>query len=477
MQLITEIQSHKSQKPEDWLNALIVPNIEWVWSEDDFSKTKPQYVEQLRFKQGAELVLETLQDLERVDDESKLEILLALSKFSNANVPWSSRALQALSARVLKNLELDNRTDLNDQLLKTIIQSKLRALSSLKSESRVSATGYRRQQIKDDLFKGVKPVLQNQFSSSLNELDRWKIENMSLLSTLYYVSLAENKELLVSNWGIILPLLLNYFDEIEGLVKAECCRILGNIMVCLDSGLKEEVNSKEYFKKKTRNHIMQTGVSEVFDECLRPCLLQLPKLTPPEKSYKILSVAYPTLFMLLKTSSSSYKEFCEKVTEIINLYCLVSLDSVKSHYRLMVFLIDELKNELIPSIGSYVLLSMSKLVRMLLDVVDDPFTLFTPNLLLDALDTLRLILEQAPQRAAHYRYDLLGGLIKLWRHLAKEEHNSHSDHISVGLHLVKVKLLELVAQIELLCEKAPEFGKDVENLVKLDPSLKILLQQ
>ena len=45
----------------------------------------------------------------------------------------------------------------------------------------------------------------------------------------------------------------------------------------------------------------RTGLGEVFQEALTPCLLYLPELTPEAESLQLLSAVYPNLLFLIRT--------------------------------------------------------------------------------------------------------------------------------------------------------------------------------
>ena len=53
--------------------------------------------------------------------------------------------------------------------------------------------------------------------------------------------------------------------------------------------------------------IERTGLSEVFQNALMPCLLYLPSLTPEEESLQLLAAIYPTLTALVNSCFAGAK--------------------------------------------------------------------------------------------------------------------------------------------------------------------------
>lgn len=63
------------------------------------------------------------------------------------------------------------------------------------------------------------------------------------------------------------------------------------------------------FLKKVRPKLLgRTGLGEVFQEALTPCLLYLPELTPEPESLRLLTVVYPTILSLVRTRFADAKD-------------------------------------------------------------------------------------------------------------------------------------------------------------------------
>lgn len=88
------------------------------------------------------------------------------------------------------------------------------------------------------------------------------------------------------------------------------------ILTILDD---EATNSKvkgcellDIFLKVTPTSLLQrTGLGEVFQNSLMPCLSYLPTLTPEEESLRLLSAVYPALLTLIRQRYDKCNEDCE----------------------------------------------------------------------------------------------------------------------------------------------------------------------
>ena len=85
-----------------------------------------------------------------------------------------------------------------------------------------------------------------------------------------------------SNWPLLIPPLLALIDDPSTTYKIKGCELLSMFLRIAPSQIVE-----------------RTGLGEVFQNALMPCLLYLPTLTPEEESLQLLSAVYPTLIALV----------------------------------------------------------------------------------------------------------------------------------------------------------------------------------
>lgn len=89
---------------------------------------------------------------------------------------------------------------------------------------------------------------------------------------------------LESNWPLLIPPLLALLDDASTAYKIRGCSLLTSFLRTVSPRLLE-----------------RTGLGEVFQEALTPCLLYLPELTPELESLRLLRIIYPTLLILVRT--------------------------------------------------------------------------------------------------------------------------------------------------------------------------------
>lgn len=84
-----------------------------------------------------------------------------------------------------------------------------------------------------------------------------------------------------ANWPLIIPPLLALIDDSSTNYKVKGCNLLAVFLQKCPSPLLE-----------------RTGLGEVFENAIMPCLMSLPSLTEEAESLQMLKAAYPTLISL-----------------------------------------------------------------------------------------------------------------------------------------------------------------------------------
>ena len=101
------------------------------------------------------------------------------------------------------------------------------------------------------------------------------------------------------NWPLIIPPLLAVVDDeaIENKIKG--CELLSMLL-----------------KMTTSSLLQKTGLGEVFQDALMPCLSYLPTLTSEEESLRLLEAVYPTLLDLLRARYAEAESTAKKMAAI-----------------------------------------------------------------------------------------------------------------------------------------------------------------
>ena len=118
----------------------------------------------------------------------------------------------------------------------------------------------------------------------------WVLDHMDVRMTRFWPS--NNHPVLINvqatmietNWPLVIPPLLALVDDGSTHYKVRGCEGLTRFLNTVPAGLLE-----------------RTGLGEVFQEALTPCLLYLPTLTAEEESLGLLNSIYPALVTLVYT--------------------------------------------------------------------------------------------------------------------------------------------------------------------------------
>src|SRR5579871_728873 len=100
------------------------------------------------------------------------------------------------------------------------------------------------------------------------------------------------REAVVKHWHLIVPPILTALDEGDTLSKAYACEILSHVIRCID-----------------HNFLERTGLGDVFEEAISPCLHFLPPLTPINEAITVFRAGMAALLTL---SACRYTEIEEE---------------------------------------------------------------------------------------------------------------------------------------------------------------------
>jgi len=112
----------------------------------------------------------------------------------------------------------------------------------------------------------------------------WKLRKKSLLWTYSNGSLAVSmRGQRNRNWPLLIPPLLTLIDDVEVKYKVLGCELVTTLLTATSPAL-----------------LARTGLGDVMQDAIRPCLSYLPTLTPEEDSIHILNAAYPAMLALFQ---------------------------------------------------------------------------------------------------------------------------------------------------------------------------------
>lgn len=200
--------------------------------------------------------------------------------------PWMKDALDVVMAWQLRNPETASAEGAIEEVRDTKLHGELTA--SL-------VTHFLRLTIRPLFLKNQHPAVTAQgrkvttsvlpkklFMEQSDEVAKpWKGKDVYALDVLHWVISSLDETTAEKNWPMILPPVLSIVDDTDTKYKAAGCQLVSLLL------------------SRTRpSLIARTGLSEIFEDALMPCLGYLPSLTPEDESVTLLSEAYSALMQL-----------------------------------------------------------------------------------------------------------------------------------------------------------------------------------
>ncbi|KAI7502971.1 poly A polymerase C-terminal region-like protein [Hortaea werneckii] len=238
--------------------------------------------------------LQHLQTISVLDAYSLKPLLdgKALAKALNTPPgPWMKDALDVVMAYQLRNPDTtdtnaaieavkEKRGELPSALVRHFLKLTIRPLFQKTKPKNVTEAGRRRE------GEQLPPKLSMQ-STSEEESKPWKSSHQThALSLLKWIvsALHEQTGLIEEVWHLVIPPILTMIDDWEVKYKTLGAKLSGNILQVTPPILLE-----------------RTGLDEVIEEALVPCLSYLPSITPEDEAIELLDDVYPALLALSRT--------------------------------------------------------------------------------------------------------------------------------------------------------------------------------
>lgn len=280
-------------------------------------------------------------------------------------------------------------------------------------------------------------------------------------------------------WPLLIPPLLALVDDASTLFKIRGLELLILFLTRVPSPLLE-----------------RTGLGEVFQNALMPCLLYLPSLTPENESIVILEKTYEALFALNhrlfpghKPRGSRIKGFdklvrdgifkgyahagenvriaellVKKMTDLVN---EMGIDSAK-HLKV--------KPSLPPSgaprnlIWNFLTTTLKRIIPLLSQVLSAPFAIAYPPLLKASVHAIDAVLINVWPRVAYHRGELLEGLLVCWCRIQGEVTQSRElQRIQAGIQHT-VTLFTAILRMDI------KVTEEYQTLIDSDRRLQTLLK-
>lgn len=339
--------------------------------------------------------------------------------------------------------------ELTSDLMTYFLQLTIRPLFAKTSTQQVTSQGR----------KVTTTVLPSKkFNSS--EEKTWKGRDGYALDLLRWAICTADEELLQRNWHAIVPPLLSILDDIDTEYKAQGCELL-----------------KLLLDKTSPALLKRTGLGDVFEEALMPCLGYLPTLTPEDESARLLSVAYPALISLSNTLDTPSSSISTITTSPKSPQCLKLLDNLIRKGILMTFTycpehakITTVTTKnlalIFNAMGLDSIKHLTFILPMLSSILTHPFVTASPPLLLSSIKALQSLILNAWPRMGVYKTEILKCVTLPWIRM-QEESGDGDEFAEIK---AECKLTEQMLR-DALGTDAGDFDNEIEQLVKADSRL------
>ncbi|KAI4727603.1 poly A polymerase C-terminal region-like protein [Aureobasidium sp. EXF-10728] len=312
------------------------------------------------------------------------------------------------------------------------------------------------QQVTSQGRKVQTTVLPKKFERSQDE-KTWKGRDSYALDLLRWVIVAADAGLVERNWHAIVPPLLSMLDDIDTGYKAQGCELL-----------------KLLLDKTPSILLKRTGLGDVFEEALMPCLGYLPTLTPEDESARLLAVAYPALISLSNvldhptTTPHTQKQppRTKLLDNLIRKGVLMTFTYCPEHAKITTVTTTNLAL-ILTCLGLDSVKHLPFILPMLSSLLTHPFVTASPPLLLSSVQALQAVVLNTWPRMHVHKTEVLKCVAVPWirmqeENVAGDEFEKIREECRVLVHMLGDALQETV----------DEFDGEVRKLVEVDKRLK-----
>lgn len=422
-----------------------------------------------------------MQDL-KITDAYTLKPLLdgkALAKALNTPPgPWMKEALEVVMAWQLRNPDVKDPQqaigevekgraasaaaaaggELSSSLAKHFLKLTIQPLFLKARSGRVTNTG--RKVAGEQLPKKLTA------ENTDDEVSRpWEKDAYALDLLRWVVSVLDEK-MVEGVWHLVIPPLLTLIDDWETKYKRLGAELLAHVLAVTSPTLLE-----------------RTGLAEVFEEALTPCLSYLPELTPEDESVELLSAVYPVLITLAKvrypleptvgskiSKEHSTRERIKQLDSIIRKGVIYSYSHCSEYPRLVSLLFDQLAL-LCTELG----LESVKHLRFILPMLNETLasriladaTQRHRQTLVSAVKAMQAVILNAWPKMPEYKLEVLKGLTLCWLNLDGKS----GDDVAQ----VREETKTTVQMLRAALGSSAEFKDECRLLVDIDERLSEML--
>ena len=278
------------------------------------------------------------------------------------------------------------------------------------------------------------------------------------------------------NWPLVAPPILALIDDIDIEFKARGCRLLRQLLQATPSTL-----------------LAKTGLGQVFQDAVTPCLSYLPTLTSEEDSITILSAAYPTILTLAEVrhppernanANDNLQRRERLLVHILHHHLLRTFAHVEpqDYPDLITSLLNHL-GSFLSALGLDTVAHLNPLISAINAILACELGHLADKMLIEASQCLQRVVVEAWPRIWRWRGEVLNGVCFAWVNIEKsagvDQGASREQNLETAKQEMRKVVRMLSAAVNTSClpqeMAALDFAGEVDNLVAAEPCLATLL--
>lgn len=273
----------------------------------------------------------------------------------------------------------------------------------------------------------------------------WKDgRNQMAMELLRWTLLALDEKGVEANWKLLYPPILKMLDDPE--IK---WKVLGG-------------ESLTQLLRTTRpSFLSRTGLGPVFETTLRPFFAYLPSLTPENEAVALLDAMFPAIIELAEVMYHAdagtttdvvtlERKRVRLLNDIVNDGMLAPLaHALPSTYPELATTILSHLPPLLRKLGINSVRHLSTTLSELSLILQNPFVLAKPKLVLATIQALKALIENAWPRIGEHLPVLMAGVCKIWWRCCEEVTKGGQEvgHVKEGLKEI-VRMLDAVLGVD-----------------------------
>ena len=314
-------------------------------------------------------------------------------------------------------------------------------------------------------------------SEQARESRPWKmIQNENCLQLLDWCikALHPEPQRTDEHWPLLLPPTLALVDDVEVRFKSRGCNMLTQLL---------QATSPAFLHK--------TGLGQVFQDAITPCLSYLPTLTPEGESVQMLNAAYPAIIQLANvrypraaqqqwTVTMAARE--RALTHILHHHLIRSFAHVEPQdYPTLTSALLQRMSSVVNEIGIGITAQLPHILPVIVAILSCSEGLYLPELHCEAVSCLQNIIAHAWPRIWQWRVDVMKGVCIAWQRLSQADAGDGGTDFVRSVDATKVVLRKVPQMLHAVAESRPRsenclktWNDEQRKLIEADGSLQAL---